>query len=122
MKLNFTKLTLLSITLAASLFAADTPKPAADDSKPLPRESQLAFEALAQREREATKRVDAVYEMLITPLKAEQSAEVKRACELVGFKPIGDDGKPACEVRDGKVVRIPSTPPSKVAGASGGGK
>jgi len=113
------RILLLSLMASFSLLAADEAKPAV---KPLPRETQLALDALTQREHDITQKLQGIYEMLMAPVNAARSEEVKRACELVGIKPVGDDGKPACEIRDGKVMQIPSTPQIKVVESKDGGK
>lgn len=80
---------------------------AADDanSRPLPRESQLEFAILADKEREISLEMEKIYQRLVAPIQQARSEAVKHACELVGISPVVD-GKPACEVKDGQVRKI----------------
>jgi hypothetical protein len=92
-------------TKSAAL-SASAPIIAPATEAPIPRETQLELQLIAQRETEIQKALEGFYAMLIAPVTEKRSDAVKRACELVGIPAFGPDGKPACEIKDGKVRKI----------------
>jgi hypothetical protein len=79
---------------------------------PIARETQLELQILADREKEIQQKLEGLYQLLIAPVTQARSDAVKRACELAGFPPIVA-GKPACEIKDGRVRQIAPPPAGK---------
>lgn len=89
------------LLVGAGLAAAQDGKPVAEVD--LPRETQLELQVVAQQEKEIADRLNAVAQLLMAPMYATKADILRRACEKAGY-PVLVAGKPACEIRAGKLV------------------